>query len=67
MASPCAGDTPSPPSVRLNGPVARPLRSRAKDRASPRLNSLKSAAIGKRTVVRMLSFTEAHKATLLLT
>src|SRR6218665_3310086 len=37
------------------------LRSRAKDRASLRFKSLKSATFGKRTAVRMLSFIEAHE------
>ena len=32
---------------------------------SPRFKSLKSAAIGKRTAVRMLSFEEAHEPALL--
>jgi len=39
----------------------------AKDRASPIFKYPKSAAIGKRTAVRMLSFTEAHKPTNTLT
>jgi len=38
----------------------------AKDRALPRFKSLKSATIGKRTAVRMLSFTEAHEPKLYL-
>jgi len=42
--------------------MPRHLRSLCKDRASPKLKFLKSAAFGKRTAVRMLLSTEAHVA-----